>query len=176
MSGLWISTQKTKFIMMAMIIFLMMVANLVAALYTRQREKSALYLQMVQLEQGHHEEEIRIRREYEDKLTSLLNALIKAEVKVTAYTPSEDETDSTPFINAMNKPIRYYTIGISPDLEALGFTFNRKALLEDVGVIAIEDRMNPKWKMTIDICVKTKEEARQIGKKIKSIMLLPNEV
>jgi|WetSurSiteA1Bulk_404760.scaffolds.fasta_scaffold151285_1 hypothetical protein len=167
-------------------VFFLLLAIVLLFVYSEERGKVTLYKQMIALEQGYQEEKQRdmerfykenltIHKEYEDKLGKLLDALIKAEVKVTAYTPSEDETDSTPFINAMNKPIRYNTVAVSRDLEVMGFVFKEKILATGVGVLSIEDRMNPRYKMSIDICVRTKEEARKIGKTFRTIMLLNME-
>ncbi len=83
---------------------------------------------------------------------------------VTFYTPSSDETDSTPHITASGARVRSGICAISRDLEEFGFTFGRSIYVEGLGSFEIQDRMHRRWKNRIDILVMSKRQARRLGK------------
>lgn len=102
-------------------------------------------------------------------------------VTMTAYTPSKDETDETPFITANGETIKFGngkfsgTIAVSRDLFKQGYRFGDSVLLYQdsiLGVFKINDLMHRRWKNRIDICVNDKKMAYQIGKQRVKILKL----
>jgi 3D (Asp-Asp-Asp) domain-containing protein len=83
-------------------------------------------------------------------------------VTITAYSPSENETDSTPNQTAiLEKPIPGKTCAVSRDLvDYLG----KKVYITGYGVFEVNDLMNKKYKRRIDICM-GKRNAIKFGKK-----------
>lgn len=94
---------------------------------------------------------------------------------VTFYTPSSDETDSTPYITASGARVRLGICAISRDLEKLGFTFGRSIYVKGLGSFEIQDRMHRRWKNRIDILVMSKRQARRFGKIEKAVCFFLNQ-
>lgn len=79
---------------------------------------------------------------------------------VTAYTSSEDETDSTPYITASNTFTRDGIVA------ANWLPFGTKVRIPAVfgnKVFTVEDRMHPKNDEKLDVWFSTKEEAFKFG-------------
>lgn len=88
------------------------------------------------------------------------------ELTVTAYTASEDETDSTPNTTAlMQEPVSGKTVAVSHDLKRF---LGAKVYIEGHGIRVVNDLMNKRFTKRIDIFVGTKEQARNIGKSVKT--------
>jgi len=93
---------------------------------------------------------------------------------VTFYTPSSDETDSTPYITASGARVRPGICAISRDLEKVGFTFGKTIYVEGLGSFEIQDRMHKRWKNRIDVLVMSKRQARRFGK-IENVSVFVSE-
>ena len=106
---------------------------------------------------------------------------IEFEVTITAYTPSPDETDSTPDITASNKKIQEHFIAVSRDIHKItGFGKKAKLIIYDkqtnscgansmknfskVREVQIEDLMNKRFTQKVDIVFFSKSEAFKFGK------------
>lgn len=113
-----------------------------------------------------------IIREYQNKIIELKVENIKIEnqkimdfymlrdVTVTAYSPSIEETDSTPNQTAiMEKPIIGYTCAVSRDLKYL---LGKRIYIEGMGVFKVNDLMNKRYTERIDLCM-NKESAIKFG-------------
>lgn len=88
------------------------------------------------------------------------------DVTVTAYSPTEEECDSDPYITAYQKPVREGTIAISRDLEEeLGWHLGDRIHIKDLGVFEVWDRMHPRWKKRVDIFFHDTEKAISFGVK-----------
>lgn len=83
-------------------------------------------------------------------------------VTLTAYSPSREETDSTPNETAiLEKPVPGWTCAVSRDLlDYLG----KKVYIFGHGIYEINDLMNQRYKRRIDLCM-GKKEAIEFGKK-----------
>ena len=87
-------------------------------------------------------------------------------VRLTAYSPRRQETDSTPFINAMQKRVRPGDIAVSRPLFEQGWTFGRKVYIYQHGVYTIADLMSPRIKdHAIDLYMPSTKQARKFGVK-----------
>lgn len=113
------------------------------------------------------------RRELRQALT-LLSACFGSPVKpghfrttpvtITAYSSTEDQTDSTPHITASNAPVRVGIVAVSPDLRTrFGISFGQRVLLPGYGVFEVHDLMNPRWRSRVDIWESDREAARRFG-------------
>lgn len=93
-------------------------------------------------------------------------------VTVTAYNPTERQTDSDPLIAASMRKVRLGTIAVSRDLFDQGWVFGRKVRIEGLGIFEINDLMNKRYTKRIDIFMWDEDQARQFGKKnIKAALL-----
>ena len=84
---------------------------------------------------------------------------------ITAYTSSEDETDSTPFITASGQRTRKGIVATNE----LSFGVTVEI---DGGIYEVQDRTNPRYKHLIDIWMETKEEAFEFGRQIKEVNII----
>ncbi|THB68190.1 MAG: hypothetical protein D6E12_07020 [Desulfovibrio sp.] len=91
---------------------------------------------------------------------------------VTAYSPTPDQTDDTPFITANNNRVRPGIAAVSPDLFANGWVFGRKIYVVDYGVYEIDDLMAQRMQNTIDIFMFSRQEALTFGKQQLRVYLL----
>jgi 3D (Asp-Asp-Asp) domain-containing protein len=86
------------------------------------------------------------------------------DVQVTAYTPTKDQCDDTPFITASNQRVRDGIIALSRDLEEdFGLEFGDTVVLEEIGVFEFQDRMHPRWERKVDIFMWERREALEFG-------------
>jgi 3D (Asp-Asp-Asp) domain-containing protein len=101
------------------------------------------------------------------------------EVTLTIYSPTEEQTDSSPNITAsgfkinMNDPGSHKIIAVSRDLK-LKWKFKQKVIISNAGkydgIYVIEDLMNKRYTNRIDILVGEDEPLIKLsGVKIKSI-------
>jgi len=89
---------------------------------------------------------------------------------ITAYTTSEDETDSTPNLTAtMVEPTCGWTVAVSRDLITW---LGGRVYIPGRGVRKVEDLMAPRWHLRIDILMPTKEMALEFGVKKKKVIFL----
>ena len=87
---------------------------------------------------------------------------------VTAYTASEDETDSTPNTTAiMEEPKSGRTVAVSQDLKRF---LGAKVYIEGIGIRVVNDLMNERYRRSIDVFVGAKEQATEIGRSVKSVV------
>ena len=93
-------------------------------------------------------------------------------LSVTAYSPRVIETDSTPFINAFGSPVAEGQIAVSRDLFLAGWVFERRIWIQDMGVFVIMDRMNVRFKDSIDIFFFSTKRAKAFGRKKLVVALL----
>lgn len=102
--------------------------------------------------------------DYTEQMKSDENPVIP--VTVTAYSPTEEECDSDPYITAFQKPVREGTIAISRDLEReFGWQLGDKVHITGLGEFEVWDRMHPRWKKRVDIFFHDTEKAISFGKK-----------
>lgn len=93
-------------------------------------------------------------------------------VKMTAYTPTVEECDSTPFITASNKMVSVGYVALSRDLEEdFGYKFGDKVVIQGMGVFEFQDRMHARKKRQIDIFMWEKQEALKFG--VRTGILVP---
>jgi len=91
-------------------------------------------------------------------------------VTVTGYSSTVDQTDDSPFITAMNTPVRPGILALSRDLlreftPGAPFRFGDVVELEGVGLFQVEDTMNPRYMKRVDIWFGSREAARQWGRR-----------
>lgn len=91
---------------------------------------------------------------------------------ITAYSPEESQTDSTPFITANNKRVREGIVAVSPDLFEKGWTFGRKIYIKDLGVFTIDDLSARKNRNHVDVFMFSTPKALQFGRKKMRVYLL----
>ncbi len=85
-------------------------------------------------------------------------------VTVTAYSPSVDETDSTPYITASNKRVRDGICAISRDIEKeLDLQFGDTIYLEGIGTCEFQDRMHRRKRKQVDLFMWNKSDAVRFG-------------
>ncbi|MFH1679367.1 MAG: hypothetical protein ABIH26_01840 [Candidatus Eisenbacteria bacterium] len=99
------------------------------------------------------------------------------EVVVTAYSPRECETDSTPGLTAISTPARPGVIALSRDLirafnPTAPFRFGDRVRVEGIGEFVVEDTMNERWSRRADIFLESTEEAIRWGKRRLAITLV----
>jgi 3D (Asp-Asp-Asp) domain-containing protein len=95
------------------------------------------------------------------------NGLIETKsiiVTATAYSPTPEECDNTPFITASGRRVRPGIIALSRDIEReFGVRFGDVLYLEGLGYYQFQDRMHRRWKRRVDIFHTTKQEAENFG-------------
>ncbi|MCA9756366.1 MAG: 3D domain-containing protein [Candidatus Eisenbacteria bacterium] len=91
-------------------------------------------------------------------------------VSVTGYSSRMEETDSTPFITAINTITAPGVLAVSRDMlrtftPGAPFDFGDRVLISGVGVYQIEDTMNPRWTRRVDVWFPSTEEALAWGRR-----------
>ncbi len=85
-------------------------------------------------------------------------------VTVTAYSPSVDETDSTPYTTASNKRVRDGICALSQDIEKqFDLQWGDMIYLEGIGTCEFQDRMNKRMRKTVDLFFWWKRAAKRFG-------------
>ena len=93
---------------------------------------------------------------YNELLTNIINyskkhSKIYRIKRLSCYTPSHDETDSTPHTTAINKKVKVgRTAAVSPDLE---FMLGKYIYVHGYGVFEVTDVTHSRYKKTIDLCL-----------------------
>jgi 3D (Asp-Asp-Asp) domain-containing protein len=94
-------------------------------------------------------------------------------VTVTTYTPSVEETDSTPLITASgfkinpNNPKKQRIVAVSRDLKRK-YKFGKKVRITGIGKLSgtytVRDVMNKRYRKRIDILIGTKDKQTKFKK------------
>jgi 3D (Asp-Asp-Asp) domain-containing protein len=84
-------------------------------------------------------------------------------VEVSAYSASQDECDADPHIAASLEPPRPGTVAVSRDLFSMGWTFGKKVYLKGLGPYIINDVMNQRYRMRVDVFIDHKRSAKEFG-------------
>lgn len=84
-------------------------------------------------------------------------------VEVSAYTASKEECDADPHIAASIQPPRPGTVAVSRDLFDMGWTFGKRVYLKGLGPYVINDVMNQRYQMRVDVFIDHKRAAREFG-------------
>ena len=91
---------------------------------------------------------------------------------VTSYSPRVVETDSTPFINACGSAVAEGQVAVSRDLWLAGWVCGRKIWVQDIGILTIMDRMNPRYEDSVDIFRFNTRKAKRFGRQKRIVALL----
>lgn len=87
-------------------------------------------------------------------------------LEVTAYSPSVDECDDTPFIAASGKRVDDFTVAVSQNMRKGGWGFGKFLYIPEFDQFyLINDVMNKRYTKRIDLFKWTKSEARDFGYK-----------
>lgn len=90
-------------------------------------------------------------------------------IYITAYSSSEDETDSTPFITASGTEVRDGIV--ATNALPMGTNVRIPELFGDK-IFVVEDRMHHRFKDRLDIWMPSKAEALRFGKKLAEVEIL----
>lgn len=96
-------------------------------------------------------------------------AVAPLRLRITAYSSSVDETDSTPFLTANGTSVRDGIV--ATNLLPLGTKITIPALFGDK-VFTVEDRMNRRFQKSIDIWMTTKAKAIYFGLHYADVVVL----
>ncbi len=107
--------------------------------------------------------------------SSIQNIRRKRLVHVTAYSPRENETDSSPFFTASNRRVRHGIVAVSRDLFDEGWVFGRKIYIKSLGIFTIDDLMATSKKNQVDIFMFDTEQALLFGRRTLEAHLLATE-
>ena len=92
-------------------------------------------------------------------------------LRVTAYSSSPDETDSTPFITASGMEVRDGIV--ATNILPFGTRIQIPALFGSK-VFTVEDRMNRRMKDVMDVWMATKNAALRFGANYASVVIVGN--
>jgi len=110
------------------------------------------------------------QREIIDSILANTENMQRIRAKVTAYTMSRDETDSTPKMTATQRQGRPgRTASVSKDLIYL---VGKEIYIPGLGVWTVDDVPKPGDDTLVDLMVGTKERAREIGVSVREICVL----
>ena len=84
-------------------------------------------------------------------------------VEVSAYSARNAECDADPHIAASIKPPRPGTVAVSRDLFNMGWTFGKRVYLKGLGPYVINDVMNQRYRMRVDVFMDHNRAAREFG-------------
>jgi len=98
------------------------------------------------------------------------SSMVFHSVSVTGYSSRLEETDSTPFLTAINTMTAPGVVALSRDLlrtftPGAPFDFGDRILITGVGVYQVEDTMNPRWTRRVDVWFPSTEEAIAWGRR-----------
>ena len=94
-----------------------------------------------------------------------LNEIKSIPVTITAYSSTEAQCDSTPYITASESPVRVGTLAVSTDLvKERGLSFGEIVLIPGYGLFEVRDLMNPRWRRRVDIWESDVQAAKLFGK------------
>ncbi|MEK7851603.1 MAG: hypothetical protein AAB275_06935 [Deltaproteobacteria bacterium] len=98
-------------------------------------------------------------------------------VTVSAYSPTEEECDSDPYVTAYQRPVKEGTIAISRDLEnEFGWRLGDRIHITGLGEFVVWDRMHPRWKKRVDIFFHDTEKAVSFGIKQTQMIKIDNAI
>lgn len=104
-----------------------------------------------------------------EKIRSLKEEYRLQGVTITAYSPSINETDSTPYKTAiMESPKVGWTCAVSRDLDYL---LGKKIYIVSLGVFKVNDLMNKRFSKRVDLCM-GKEDAINFGIEKKDVIII----
>lgn len=87
-------------------------------------------------------------------------------VTVTAYSPIEGETDSTPQLTAFDTKVSEKIIAVSPNLlQERGWKKGDKIYLAGVGIREISDKTTPRYRNRIDVFYWNTQKAKNFSVK-----------
>jgi 3D (Asp-Asp-Asp) domain-containing protein len=84
-------------------------------------------------------------------------------VEVSAYSGSKAECDEDPHITASTDPPRPGTVAVSRDLFNMGWTFGKRVYLKGLGPYIINDVMNQRYQMRVDVFMDHTRAAKEFG-------------
>jgi len=84
---------------------------------------------------------------------------------ITGYSSTPDQTDDTPFITASGTRVRRGIVAANE------FPIGQKMVIDGI-LYTVEDRTHPKNYGVIDIWFPTREEAKNWGRQVKTVILL----
>jgi 3D (Asp-Asp-Asp) domain-containing protein len=93
-------------------------------------------------------------------------------VEVSAYTASKEECDADPQVAASMQPPKPGTVAVSRDLFDMGWTFGKKVYLKGMGPYIINDVMNHRHQMRVDVFMDHKRAAKEFGVRTTEAILL----
>ena len=96
--------------------------------------------------------------------------LYSKQVTVTSYTSRAEETDSSPHITACNTPVVVGGVAVSRDLFELIGGCGKKVLLKGYGTLTINDKMNRRYKNSVDIWAGDLKAARLHGRQTAELI------
>ena len=109
----------------------------------------------------------------EKEIAKEIEGVVPDIVTVTTYTPSVEETDSTPLITASGfkinpkNPKRHRIIAVSRDLKKK-YKFGKKVRITGIGkysgTYTVRDVMNKRYRKRIDILIGTKDKQTKFKK------------
>lgn len=96
----------------------------------------------------------------------VLSVIFIGNLQVTAYRSVPEQTDDSPYITSTGERVNPNGIAISQDLLKSGAVhYGDTVYIEDVGFKKINDCLNKRHKMHLDIWVSTKERESEVFKK-----------
>lgn len=98
-------------------------------------------------------------------------------VYVSKYNAVEEQTDDTPLITASNEMIHKGVIALSRDLEEeYGFKFGDQIFIKELkGPFIFKDRMNKRFKRSVDIYSECEKEAIKFGRRKYHLVIYKEE-
>jgi len=92
---------------------------------------------------------------------------------VTAYSPTVDQCDDTPFLTAFQTPVRRGIIAVSRDIEK-EYHLNKgdKVAIENMGIFYFYDRMSSRWTNRIDVFMWDRQDCLEFGIKELEISII----
>ncbi len=103
-----------------------------------------------------------------------LDRIRSVPVTLTAYSSTVKQCDETPYVTASSQSVRIGIIAVSDDLmREMGLKFGQRVLIPGHGFFEVQDRMNPRWKRTVDIWVADRQAALLFGRQKGTLFWMP---
>lgn len=93
-------------------------------------------------------------------------------VEVSAYSARKKECDPDPHITASSRPPRPGTVAVSRDLFDMGWTFGKRVYLKGLGQYVINDVMNRRYQMRVDVFMDHNRAAKKFGVQTTQAILM----
>ena len=111
-----------------------------------------------------NQEVVSLRHVISDPLSWVLENYEAYNLEATAYSPSVDECDSTPFINASGQYVNDFDVAVSQNMRKDGWDFGKFIYIPDHDKFyKIADVLNKRFTRRIDIFKWEKEDAINFG-------------